>query len=59
MGLVFEASDSSGRAVALKLVRGELAFDRTFRKRFERPGASAIHTWWRCSTRGSSRAFPT
>jgi serine/threonine-protein kinase len=41
MGLVFEASDSSGRAVALKLVRGELAFDRTFRKRFEREVSAA------------------
>jgi serine/threonine protein kinase len=41
MGLVFKALGADGQEVALKLVRGELAVDATFRKRFEREGAAA------------------
>jgi len=41
MGLVFKARDSGGQEVALKLVRGELAVDGTFRKRFEREASAA------------------
>lgn len=36
MGVVYLASDSSGREVALKLVREELAADAGFRARFAR-----------------------
>ena len=36
MGLVYRATDADGNTVALKLVRGTLAGDIVFRKRFER-----------------------
>jgi len=36
MGRVYRATDADGRLVALKLVRGDLAEDSVFRKRFER-----------------------
>lgn len=36
MGRVYRAADQEGQLVALKLVRGDLARDRVFRKRFER-----------------------
>ena len=36
MGRVYKASDAGGTAVALKLVRGDLAADSVFRQRFER-----------------------
>jgi serine/threonine-protein kinase len=41
MGLVYKAVGPDGEHVALKLVRGKLASDRVFRKRFEREAGAA------------------
>jgi serine/threonine protein kinase len=41
MGLVYRAVGSDGQHVALKLVRGKLATDRVFRKRFDREAGAA------------------
>ena len=41
MGLVYKAMGPDGQRVALKLVRGKLAADRVFRKRFDREAATA------------------
>src|SRR3954471_21875433 len=41
MGLVYKAVGPDGVHVALKLVRGKLASDRVFRKRFDREAGAA------------------
>src|SRR5215211_7474144 len=41
MGLVYSAVGPDGTRVALKLVRGKLAADQVFRKRFDREAATA------------------
>jgi serine/threonine protein kinase len=41
MGLVYKAVGPDGQQVALKLVRGKLAADRVFRKRFDREAGAA------------------
>jgi serine/threonine-protein kinase len=41
MGLVYKAVGPDGEHVALKLVRGKLASDRVFRKRFDREAGAA------------------
>jgi serine/threonine protein kinase len=41
MGLVYKAVGPDGQQVALKLVRGKLAADRVFRKRFDREARAA------------------
>jgi serine/threonine protein kinase len=41
MGLVYKAMGPDGQQVALKLVRGKLASDRVFRKRFDREAGAA------------------
>src|SRR4051794_41854653 len=41
MGLVYKAVGSDGEEVALKLVRGKLAADQVFRKRFDREAGAA------------------
>ena len=41
MGLVYKAIGPNGEVVALKLVRGTLATDRVFRKRFDREAMAA------------------
>ncbi len=41
MGLVYRATDADGMTVALKLVRGTLAGDIVFRKRFDREARAA------------------
>lgn len=41
MGLVYRATDADGTTVALKLVRGTLAGDIVFRKRFDREARAA------------------
>jgi serine/threonine protein kinase len=45
MGMVYRAVDADGRPVALKIIRGELARDEIFRKRFDREAriARRIH----------------
>ena len=41
MGLVYKAVGPDGEHVALKLVRGKLANDQVFRKRFDREAGAA------------------
>jgi serine/threonine protein kinase len=41
MGFVYRAVDASGRTVALKLVKGEIAKDSVFRRRFDREARTA------------------
>ena len=41
MGLVYKATDPDGTTIALKLVRGTLASDAVFRKRFDREARTA------------------
>src|SRR3954469_2953308 len=41
MGLVYKAAGPDGQSVALKLVRGKLAADHVFRKRFDREAGAA------------------
>jgi serine/threonine protein kinase len=41
MGLVYKAVGPDGQQVALKLIRGKLAVDRVFRKRFDREAGAA------------------
>jgi len=41
MGFVYRATDAGGRTVALKLVKGEIASDSVFRRRFDREARTA------------------
>ena len=45
MGVVYLASDSSGREVAIKLIRDELAADAGFRARFAREVRAGQEPW--------------
>ena len=51
MGVVYLAEDQSGRQVALKLIRPELADDPAFRSRFRREVQAGQHVGGICTAK--------